>query len=260
MKKKIEKLFRIYFWPFIITVLAVEVGIGVFGYYFYPPKILKQETLLQVEAIVIVIATFTGIIIPLQIARNQKKEDDRRVLAFSLGLIWTELRKNRFVLEQIKVNYLFARLFVLSNFDDLINILLGKYRFVHKSTTELHDKSFVASQNSGAITTFDNDDAFNDVTQAYENLTNFRLASLLTLETLKMKKHLIKYSPEPITVSEESMFVEEIKHCLKNGYKELLFCQKVVDKAIASVDTRLNKMAIISKEEIRGLEDIAEVP
>lgn len=126
--------------------------------------------------------------------------------------------------------------------------------------SELHDKSFVASQSSGTITTFDSDDVFNDVTQAYENITNFRLASLITFESLKMKEYLIKHSPDPITTVEKTLFIEEIKTHLKNSYKELLFSQKMINQAIASVDSRLNEMAVVPSEEIRDLESIEEVP
>lgn len=258
--KKIGKFFRVYWWPLVIAVVALEIGSGVFTYYFSPPGILEQGDLLKVEAIITVLATFTGIFIPLQITRNQKKESDRRTLAFVLGLIWTELRKNGFILEQIKVNYKFNGLFVISDFKGLIKMILGKYKFVHVATNKLQDKSFVSSQNSGAINTFDNDDVFNNVTQAYENLTNFELASLLTLETLKMKDHLIKFSPEILTPNDESMFIGEVRECLKNGYKELLFCQKTIERAIEAVDKKLNEMGVVSEKEPRRLEDVLEVP
>lgn len=126
MRRRLDKVFRLYWWPFIVFTSTFGIGIVVFSYYFYPSKILGQEALLQVEAIIIILAAFTGIIIPLQITRNQKKERERRVMAFSMGMIWTELRKNKFVIEQVEVSYRFNRLFALTNFDDLIKILLGK--------------------------------------------------------------------------------------------------------------------------------------
>lgn len=256
-----DKLFRIYWWPLVTVVAIIEIGVGIIKYYFYHSNLIGQEPLLQVEAIVTFLATFAGIFVPLQITRNLKKEADRRTLAFTLGILWTELRNNKNVLKQIEKNYQFSKMLnELQNFNDLIKMLLGKYQFIHVTTNELQDKSFVASQSSGAITTFDKDDVFNDVSIAYENLNIFIITSLITLEALRMKEYLIENSPDSLSPAEESLFVDEIESCLKRGYEELLFCLRMTDKAISSVDTRLNELGVVSSKEIRNLESIEKIP
>jgi hypothetical protein len=260
IKRRIAKLFRIYFWSFWLLAIAAELCLFILLSYLNYSKDIDRTVSFGIEAVLMLITTFTGIFVPLRLNRNQKKEDDRRTLGFMLGLIWMELRKNEFVLEQIIANYRFPHFPSTIPFYRQLTLLLAKHNLTNQPLNRLSNSAYIASQNSGAVSTFDNDEIYNAVGQAYENLENVRLISFVNEENLKMKKSLIENVPEPLTPPEEEMYKSEVYDSLNKEYKEILYLKTMTRKAIDILDSKLDKLGINAEEEARNLEIIPDMP
>lgn len=239
------KIIRVYFWPLLILIFLLELGVVVLviqlGYF----KDLDKSVTSLFESLLMLIATFTGILLPIIIARNLQREDDRRTLKFGLSSLWGEVRNNLHLLKQIRLNYSFTKiiegiqdpLFLTEAIGQKISSLCAQDRL-------LSVDSYSSLTQSGSITTFDEDGYYNDINQAYENLFLFRSALLMMKENVEMKRYLFSQSHEPVNQHDTSLLVSEMIDQIAVCLRELENSILLNINASTSIEKKLSKLGI----------------
>ncbi|VVA44173.1 hypothetical protein CANDROIZ_470008 [Candidatus Roizmanbacteria bacterium] len=255
MKGKILNLFKKIllreYW-FIDKVLLIVFGtyliIEKFLFSYYPNKGDRFYEL-EVQAFITFIVTFVGISIPILYNLESEKRKDKRILGFTLGLTWNELRFNKYILDSINGNFnLGEMLNDIENFIELINIITIKTEGLKKMSDFFQKISFEGSQNSGAITKYNIDDDFNTVTKAYDDITAIQLQfsvlhSDLLAKKLTTKTHLTELQPQNITEIKE--YLRQRADYLKNQIDVTI---QSVNEAIKLLNLRLDSMNIKAEE------------
>src|SRR5258706_4927334 len=246
--KKIRKLFRVYFDPiygFLITAEIASFIIFLFYLKFSDEKLSWQLT---VEGSLIFLSAFSGILIPILISRNWDKEKDRATLAFTLSLIWTELRINRYLLKDVIGNYKFEGLLTVTPISKMVDLVYHKHKATNSIIRELKNESFIASQSSRAISTFDSDELLNSIMQAYENTIYTQGKILSVTEELAMKYALEEIKTNSLNQAEIVIVMKQVVDAIQKMPAELEFTLKKVDEAVAFIEARLKGMGVNMEE------------
>ncbi len=214
---------------------------------------------LTIVAVITICSTFVGISIPLAREDSNRKQDekvreekeqkkDRRIRAFMLGLIWNELRVDLIYLKDIKKIYDFNRLSP-ARLDTFLSGIWKQISGINNIIKNLKSDSFVASQNSGAVTRYDTDDLFNSVQSAYENINHFKFGVQVVVEDMSIKQYFLdKGYFRSISAIDEKNLRDTIKSNLDQREKELNKAIKIVSDAVDKLDKKLDSMNIKAEE------------
>lgn len=248
MKKyinRLNKIIRVYYWPSIWLILLLESGALVLlmqlGYFSDLNKTMSS----LFDSLLMIIATFAGIFIPISIDRKQKNEDDRRRLTFALSFLHGEIRSNLHILRQIKLNYEFSK--IMDQIPDLafmFKALEGKVDSLAVQDSMFRTEGYLSVQQSGSVTTFDEDEYINDVSQGYENLQLLRSGLVMLRQNVHMKVFLFTEIPEPPTTAETALLIQDVSTQLDQVLRDLNLAIKHNERAYESLEKRLVKLDI----------------
>lgn len=259
--QKINNWIKLYYWVTLLTFVILTLSSLLLLWYFENFSNLENTINLAIQAILMLITTFAGIFLPIQIGRIQKKRDDKRALLFTLTFIWKELILNKHILEQININYTFREIITsIPIIKNKITTVVGKYDSIYNQAKKLTNESYIAGQNSVVINALDDDDNFNDILFAYENLNHFKLNSMMVYSDIKLKKYLVEQTFDPLTVDMEDKIIDDITKKLIKLYAELQYTIKMVDNSINSLDDYLKKHNIKSSLVERTVEKLTILP
>ena len=247
----------------LILTIILSLVVITFLWFLDSTRDLKNFYVLFTGAIVTLLATSAGISVPLiynffarkneqQEKEKGKKKENRRILAFSLGLIWNELCINRQYLKDIKNNY--KNDFNYNTRKD--TLILGLWHItkaLKELSKHLDESSYIAAQSSGAIRAIDNDNLFNALLKAYEDINYFKFQISINLENLTMQKFALE---KGFLENNNSDDTNHIKAVLKlnhdKGFSDLKKAIDSVHAAISIVDTRLNELGVYSEEKFHN--------
>ena len=257
----IKKWLRVYCRPVLFLILIIEVSAFILAYYYHQSGNWNNFLTVSVQALLTLLATFAGIFTPLQIERNLKKEDDRRILKFALSFLSSELRSNLHVLKQLKSNYTFSA--ILKNVpgdENKIFAIENKFRSVEKQLKLVSFESYYAIQNSNAANTIDGDEYYNSIMQTYENLKLLTSAVTVASSDTKLKKFLFSQTFDPLTQDEATAALSSVEEQLSQSYAELEFSIKLHKKCIKEIQDKLSSLGIKTSLEKRGIIKNPELP
>lgn len=215
---------------------------------YYPNKGDKFYEL-EVQAFITFIVTSVGISIPILYNLEKEKIKDKRILGFTLGLTWNELRFNKYILNNIKGNFNLSEMIEFNgNFSELINLIAIKTEGLKKMSDYLQKISFEGSQNSGAITKYNIDNDFNTVIKAYDDITAIQLQLSVLHSDLLSKKlttqvHITELQPQNIIEVKE--YLKQRADYIKN---QIDITIRSIDEAINLLNLRLDSMNIKAEE------------
>jgi hypothetical protein len=223
-------------------------------------KDLNEFYKLAIESFLALITTSAGIFIPLLINRNWQKEDDRRILAFTISSLWNELRGNMHILEQTKMNFQFSQIQQITIINLMIETILMKFVLITKNAQLLNKNSFYAAQNSGSFRKFDDDKSYNLVLYAYENLDLLQSRISIAEGDLYLKRYLSKQMVDPLTNAEEILARKQISESFDKLYQELNFAINSVTKAVDQLNIKMTQMGLKIIYEDRVLDSTLRSP
>lgn len=179
---------------------------------------------------------------------------------FLLTLVLDELRKNRFVVEQIKNSYLFSTILQIPNFELMIDLLQGKFAVIANQSEELSSKTYFSAQSSGLIRYLKSDTEINKVRWVYDNLLSYLLAVTVMSDDINLKIYASRQKLDPLTAEILRSYRTELECNLRKAYQELLFLENTLGEAILTLETSLGRLKIRTTLEDRILPLISAVP
>lgn len=258
--RKLYKISRIY-GTAINLYLATIAGISISVFLYFRWTSNYDETLkIAVGSWLTLLTTSAGIFIPLLVSRNQQESDDRRSFVFALSSLWSELRADSRILNQIIVNFQFREILQIPNFEFMANTLSNKYSALAENMKLIENGSYYAAQNSNAFTKFDDDDTYNAVMSAYENISMVKAMMLIAGSDVELKKYLATQKIDPLRVEEEVFFREQVSGSLDRAYRDLIVVNQKINEAIIAVENKLTKMGTNVTFESRGIDDTLSTP
>lgn len=242
-----DKNVRIYGWPIIIY-LAIFLFLELLIVFYFNITVdgIKTKDLFF-SAIVTLLTTSSGIFVPLLINRNWQKSDDRRTLGFSLGLVWHELLYNDYVLKEIEGNLDLDEIYSFTGitFPPALHSYKARVDTLILIGNILHSDSFNASQNSGAIKTYNDDELFTSVIEAHQSIKDVILSMhLLQGNATKNSFVLSKTGTIAFDKVSEDKIKELIRKDIENTKKKTISAISKVTTAISQVGSALDKLGI----------------
>lgn len=234
--------------------------IGLVIYYYL--KFQNEETVfsLTIQSLATLLATFVGVLLPLSFERYLRNKEETRSLMFMLTLVLDELRKNKFVVEQIKNSYLFNTILQIPSFDLMIYLLQGKSKVITNQSKELSNKTYIAGQSSGLIRFLRNDDEINKIRFAYDSTLSYLLAVTVLDDDINLKIYAAHQQINPLTTEEKYLYRTELECNLRKAYQELIFLENTLNDAISTLEKSLGQLNIKTTLEERILPPINAVP
>jgi len=242
MNKKID----VWFLPVSTLVIAIINGLNIWLYYhFYLSSYGNKSYELLISFLLSLVATFLGIFIPLWINKNWQKKDERREMVFAMSYVWQELRKNLFVVEQIRVNFTFKLILEqIFAFDELTNMIDAKLSSMRRISQGLSNKYFLSALNSKMFVRIDSDEIFNEVFSAYDNIKTFEVKLFVLCEDLLMKKALLRDPYSKLNQEDMNRFRKTYEEQILSVYSEIIYCKKSLLKTIDLIDNRLDSLSV----------------
>ena len=255
IKRHARRLLRIYTQPVILLCFTAFLIALIVRYYFFlvilsegQDSDILDAVKLGAEAVVALISTFSGVLAALILGRKYKEEDDRRTKKFVYADLWYELRKVNNGLNQIIPNFNFSRTLekIESTPEAIYNLLSTKLDRLSQLQALIPTDSFYSAQNSGAITTIDNDEILNKIHFAYENL-QYALTALKVFAMDTEMKQIILHQEGSLSQT----LIDETKKYTIETKKELTTAQIHVKNAITALERHLSNEGVTATIEDR---------
>lgn len=191
-------------------------------------------------------ATFLGVYLSYYLVTAEERKKSIRKEKFVLSSIWIELRFNKFVLKQVEGNFKLDGLLKVKT----LRFLFDKFSNLYKISTEVKDGSYLAAQNSGFIAEIRNDDLFNVIQQGYGNCNFFKTQLLINHLDFQQKANVL--SSLELATGDSQKLLEDVGDKIRSTEEELKIAAKAVEKAIDTIDKRLEKLGINTEFEERA--------
>ena len=197
--------------------------------------------------------TFSSVYLGFWLSAQINNRADRQKFKIYLGLLWQELRYNKYQLEQIKDNYRF-------------NILSSEYfrpnfiRFynIYTATSFLKNEIYQSYIVSGAITTLasnilkdvkESDALFEIIESSYTDLSHLKSLFSFIKSDFETKERIQQEIP---SLANNSDLLEKVKNDIETKIirvaKEIAICYRDCINAIDIIDKALIKLKVYPKE------------
>ena len=238
IKLRLKKFYRVYSFPLIFLAFLTEIIISIILWYLSKTNDYKSSLLLAAQAGVTMVGVGAGIFIPFLINRNWGKEQERRTLAFALGLIWHEQQYNKYIVNNALKNLDIKAVLNMTGKDFVLalKVLHSKLNSVYDGLKILSLDSFTSAQSSGAIKTINNDDLLNSIIEGYESVKDVEFEILRLFGNLRKDKAMLIDAGIIAFSSSDEEFIK------KNIQSELELTKKRLDKYNVSIDGCLNNV------------------
>lgn len=199
--------------------------------------------------------TFSSVYLGFWLNEQVKIQEERRKMKFFLGIIWQELRYNRVLLENLKLNYFF-----FMDHEKNLEIMYLKFSSINTQAGFLKSTAYDSFVSSTVITGLKKDGIFNDLATAYTNIRFLQSAFGIVLSDYEIKLRVHHYAIEKNGRNEYvGQILQDLGRKIKdNAGKELAISYRSVCMAVDSVDKYLNTMMVKSDEEKQSDSDLTE--
>lgn len=195
------------------------------------------------------LATFLGVLFSFLLLGCSERRKARKKAVHALALIWLELENNKEIATDIKGNLVFPADAKL----DTLEQVMRRTGSLRKCAEELREKSYYATQQSGAFFEIKGDDVYNSINSAYYDLYITRRV-FLTAELSFLHFKEAKWKPEEAEKKESDESLKEwVREYLDRCQKETTIFLQDLEGAISRCSRALKRYGITTGEVKRAI-------
>lgn len=249
MSKSTKKILEVWYHPVSIFILAFLLITFIATEHFYRLNDLKDSLNLFLGGFITLVTTFIGVFTPLRVQKKWDEQAERRKMIFAITAVWDELRANRNQLKNIVGNYQFESAFSSETLEQLLEIVeirVNSLYELYKLVDLQNHKSMIGNL---SISYLKNDDTYNNISNAYEDLIDSKGRFVLTIQAIKLRKYSLTTLRSEneislvaqIAVQETKTKLDELKQSLDSTLEQ-------VNKAICEIEKTLSFYGVKAKE------------